>query len=84
MDNWQEIIALSIVASTTFLLAFRVIRQWMGTAKGIGGCTGCSECGSQREVSKVSSSIIRNPSTMPELLQLKVNPNTKNRRTSTR
>ncbi|MCH8294373.1 hypothetical protein IH992_25100 [Candidatus Poribacteria bacterium] len=74
MGNWQEIIALCIVASTTFLLAFRVIRQWLGTAKGIGGCSGCSECGSQREASKVSTSAIRNPSTMPELLQLEVNP----------
>jgi len=74
MDNWQEIIALCIVASTTCLLAFRVIRQWLGTTKGIGGCSGCSECGSQREVSKVSTSALRNPSTTPELLQLKVNP----------
>ena len=74
MGNWQEIIALCIVASTTFLLAFRVIRQWLGTAKGIGGCSGCSECGSQREASKVSTSAIRNPSATPELLQLEVNP----------
>ncbi len=75
--NWQEIIAFGIVASTAFVLAFRTIRQWMGTAKTIGGCGGCKGCGSQRQAPKAAPTLTQNSYHRYELLQLERNPSRK-------
>ena len=75
--NWQEIIAFGIVASTAFVLAFRTIRQWMGTAKTIGGCGGCKGCGSQRQAPKAAPTLTQN--LYDELLQLERNPSRKDK-----
>ena len=79
MGDWQEIVALGIVAVATLVLGFRAIRQWMGTIQKAGGCGGCSDCGSQSGVPKAVPSTTRNPSITYQLLELEVKPSCKDR-----
>ena len=74
MGDWQEIVALGIVALTASVLTFNMVRRWWGTEKTVTGCGGCRGCGGQKNAPDVSSSVNQKSSTVYPLFKLKVNP----------
>ena len=79
MGDWQEIVALGMVALAAFALGLRVIRQWLGVTRKAGGCGGCNGCSSEKGLPKASPSATRDVSTPYPLLELGMEPSGRNR-----